>query len=232
MHELRRRAYLDTLGIESYVSRVQLSGAAPSQRLMVVRRPPLAETPVKIKPLAKGAAPLIAVELGAAGGEKPQIKSTTANPAQEISGKKQAESIPAFAIAAIACGGWLWVEELSQPEISRDQVHLIKAMVRALGLSDSKLDVSRFDWPIHRNAQLDLGEEAARASLGGFVQRKAAQEKCLGMVVLGEACKKRLDSQQFGASRCISTISGAQMLVTPSLKKQAWQDLQAIVCET
>ena len=232
MHELRRRAYLHTLGIDSYISRAQLSGAAPSQRLIVVRQPLAAEIPVKVNPSAKGRAPLIAVELGAAAAEKPQNNSTTASLAQEVPEKTQSVSIPTFTVAAIACGGWLWVEELSQPEISRDQVHLVKAMVRALGLPDNNLEVSRFDWPIHRNAQLDLGEEAARASLSGFVQRKAAQEKCRGMVLLGDACQKRLDSQQLGTSRCVNTISSAQMLVSPNLKKQVWQDLQAMVRKT
>ncbi len=229
MHELRRRAYLHTLGVDSYISRVQLSGAAPSQRLLVVRRPILTEIPVMVNPSARGKAPLIAVELGAVAGEISQNKSTAASPDQAAPEKHQSVSIPTFTVAAIVCGGWLWVEELSQPEVSRDQVNLIRAMVRALGLPDNKLNVSSFDWPIHRNAQLDLGEEAAQASLGGFVLRKAAQEKCLGMVLLGDACKKRLDSQQLGASRCVSTISSAKMLMTPSLKKQVWQDLQAIV---
>ena len=36
MNELKRRAYLDALGIDTYVSRGQLGGAAPTRRLAIV----------------------------------------------------------------------------------------------------------------------------------------------------------------------------------------------------
>ena len=36
MHELRRMAYLDALGVDSYVSRAQLPGAAATRRLAIV----------------------------------------------------------------------------------------------------------------------------------------------------------------------------------------------------
>ena len=39
MNELRRMAYLDALGVDSYVSRVQLPGAAATRRLAIVTAP-------------------------------------------------------------------------------------------------------------------------------------------------------------------------------------------------
>jgi len=228
MHELRRRTYLDTLGIDSYVSRAQLAGAAPTQRLLVVRRQAPVKAPMALKPAVTTDASPVPPVLGSLSGQKPADKPKAANSPAETPANAQPAAIPSFSVAAISCGGWLWIEELSQAAVSRDQVHLVQAMVRALGLDNKKLDVSQFDWPIHRNAQLDLGDEAARAGLGGFVQRKASQEKCQGFILLGEACQSRLGSTQLDSSHCIRTISTARMLRDSSLKKQVWEDLQAI----
>ncbi len=138
-------------------------------------------------------------------------------------------SISPFSIAAVSLGGWLWLEELPQRVVSRDQVHLMRAMVRALGLEEGELAVSQFDWPIHNNAQLDLTEEAARAALGGFVYSKVERGHCKGLVVLGAATLKKLDISQLGIKHCVTTLSTAAMLSTPALKKQAWIELQQIV---
>ena len=45
MNELRRMAYLDALGIDSYVSRTQLPGAAVTRRLAILVTP--AKAPVE-----------------------------------------------------------------------------------------------------------------------------------------------------------------------------------------
>lgn len=234
MHELSRRSYLESMGIDSYISRGQLPGAAPTQRLVISRRVPVSDTPATTVPgksaisaesptsaesntaaAFREAATTVKSQLGAA-------RSTSATPIAE---QGSAESVPAFSIAAVIAGGWLWLEELSGSPVSRDQVHLIRAMAKALALEEGELDVSQFDWPIHSNAQLDLGEDAVRAALGGFVQRKAEQWKCRGLVLLGSACQKRLDMTQLQTEQCVCTIGTGEMLRDPQLKKRAWLDL-------
>jgi hypothetical protein len=138
-------------------------------------------------------------------------------------------SIAPFSIAAVSLGGWLWLEELPHQVVSRDQVHLIRAMVKALGLEEGDLAVHQFDWPIHNNAQLDLTQDAAYAALGGFVYSKVEKERCKGLMVLGAATLEKLDISQLGIKHCLTMLSTAAMLATPALKKQAWIELQQIV---
>ena len=88
-----------------------------------------------------------------------------------------------FSLAAISCGGWLWLEELDSP-LSAEQLQLVQAMAEALDMIPGNHDpgsvdriparaaASHFDWPMHTNQQLDLGQEAARASVAAFIQRK------------------------------------------------------------
>ena len=139
------------------------------------------------------------------------------------------KTLEPFSVTAIVGGHWLWLEELPHGVLARDQVHLIQAMARALGVADAKCQPSQFDWPIHHNAQLDLGVEAARAGLAGFVQRKMEQFDCRGLIVLGRACQDRLAIQQLRVPRCVSTVSTAEMLIDPQLKKQAWGDLVPLI---
>ncbi len=214
MHELTRRAYLSSLGIDAYISRSQLPGAAPTRRLRVVRQDRIpARTQLDLSR------------------PTPALPSDAVKPAKHVTEHRatvQSTSVPAFSIAAVAAGGWLWIEEIPQVGLLQDQCQLIRAMVRALGLNDGNFDLGQFDWPIHNNAQLDLGEEAARAGLGGFLQRKAGQTECRGLILLGSACQQRLDQKQLDIGQCVCTVSTRQMLRDGQLKKQAWLDLLPI----
>jgi hypothetical protein len=229
MHELTRRTFLDAMGVDSYVSRSQLPGAAVTRRLLVSRAQ-----------VASGAA--VAAQLKAPPSMPKMDNIIKSAAALSNSQRKQAEpassdaatnttapiSIAPFSVAAISVGGWLWLEELPQQVLSRDQVHLVRAMVRALGFEEGELIVNQFDWPIHNNAQLDLTEEAACAALGGFVYSKVEKQRCKGLVVLGAATAKKINVSQLGIKHCVTTLATAAMLVKPELKKQAWVELQQI----
>ncbi len=112
--------------------------------------------------------------------------------------------------------------------VSAEQVQLVQGMARALGASDEKPQVSRFDWPMHNNQQLDLGEGAASAALAGFIGRKLEQQACHGVVLLGEQCRQRVPLDQLGAAIVVSTVSTAEMLVDSRRKREAWRDLQPL----
>ncbi|MFT5710043.1 MAG: hypothetical protein ACI8QT_000731 [Halioglobus sp.] len=220
MHELTRRTFLDAMGVDCYVSRSQLAGAAPTRRLLVSRAREVPNAPVAEKLKQQPAAmPKTEHAARAAAPAAPHV-ATSANASASIS---------PFSFAAVSLGGWLWLEELPHRVISRDQVHLMRAMVRALGLEEGEVAVSQFDWPIHNNAQLDLTQEAAYAALGGFVYSKVEKQRCKGLVVLGAVTLKKLDISQLGIKHCVTTLSTAAMLATPALKKQVWIELQQIV---
>jgi hypothetical protein len=142
-----------------------------------------------------------------------------------------AESIESFSIAAVAVGGWLWLEELEHALLAREQLQMIRAMALALGgeAAAQAPDISQFDWPIHRNTQFDLGDEAARAGLQGFLSRQLQRQRCAGVVILGEACGRRLGPDGPDGLRRVQTVSTAAMLADPGLKRRAWRDLQPLL---
>ncbi len=230
MHELTRRTFLDAIGVDTYVSRGQLPGAAPTRRLLVSRTSDVPIAPAVQKLKSPPTMPKIGdlIERSPATSNSKLKQAKPATPTAETSAVAPV-SISPFSIAAVSIGGWLWLEELPQRVVSRDQVNLMRAMVRALGLEEGELAVSQFDWPIHNNAQLDLTEEAACAALGGFVYNKVEKGHCKGVVVLGADTLKKLNIGQLGIKHCVTTLSTAAMLATPELKKQAWIELQQIV---
>ena len=141
-----------------------------------------------------------------------EVKPTTASP-------------ESFSIAAIIVGGWLWLEELPGAVLASEQVQLITAIGRALGLPQAQPAVAQFDWPIHTNQQFDLGPDAAASGLQGFVQRQLTDFDIKAVVLLGDECKTRLTAQQLNAERLLTTVSTRNMLERCELKRQAWQDL-------
>jgi hypothetical protein len=228
MHELSRMAYLDALGIDSYVSRAQLPGAAATQRLAIVIAPSSQQLPAGVIPPES----LLS---------RPALVAQPARPAavsvQASAASQQSEPVPRFSLTAIVAGDWLWLEELAGP-LTTDQVRLVQSMAQALLLCHQSLggevkpavqpEVAQFDWPIHTNHQLALGEEAARASVVGFVDRRLGQHGCRGLVLLGQACVQRVPRQQISIVT-VDTMSSAEILAQPALKRQVWRDLLPLV---
>jgi len=189
MNELTRTRYLQALGTDTYISRSQLPGAAVTRRLTIVRQAPaqslaqgLSQTGSSpAKPAAHAAVvPEPMPELEAS--PKAQARDSAAE--QPV---KRSED-PRFSLVAISCGGWLWLEEQKDSSRLTDQLQLVQSMANAMGLVDAaaaaRALATEFEWPIHNNRQLDQGEEAARASVAGFIQRKLEPLDCQGVVLL------------------------------------------------
>lgn len=227
MHELKRRAYLDAMGIATYVSRGQLPGAATTKKLAIARRsvskvdsghvPQLGRSPVD-EPAASHMPNIdFAERLGT---RRPEPI------AQKIQDTASVAAVE-FGVTAFVTGRWLWLEEFPRNEaLMRDQVLLVQSMARAMGWGADKPDVSTFNWPIHNSNQLEQGEGAARAALGGFIGRKLDMLKCRGLVLLGNNTRQWVSSEQFESIVFIATVSTVDILRDPSLKKQAWRDLK------
>jgi hypothetical protein len=237
---LRRRSYLQAMGVDSYISRRALPGAAPSRKLAVVAlASPAQPEPISAPPVAPPVPERDSLPAGSPAPSPkvmpPKVAEVKARqPAVEEAVQEVAkavtagEAIESFTVAAVMSGGWLWLEEIPQPLISREQVQLIQSMVFALKLPQGSAEVNQFDWPIHRNTQLDLGQAAAQAGLAGFVTRKIEQGSCQGVVLLGDKVVDRIDAGHFKQLRLLRTVSALAMLSQPGLKRQAWRDLQAL----
>jgi hypothetical protein len=228
MDELTRSKYLQALGTDAYVSRGQLPGAAVTRRLAIVQPSPR-PLPQVVPAVADGAARSPAVPV-----KMPQLKAVPASEAPEAASGRPVEQIqgPEFSLVAISCGGMLWLEERSGENRLSEQLVLVQSMAEALGMinreASTRATSAQFDWPIHKNRQLHQGEEAARSSVAGFVQRKLEQLGCQGLVLLGAGCEGRLALNQLDCAKVVCTVSTAEMLRDPLLKQQAWRDLQPV----
>lgn len=222
-HAIQQHTYLDALGIAHFVSRVDLPGAAPSRRVPVpVPRPPAAtepaaavETPAKIAKTAPRM-PKLSAEPATPAVPEPPPAAKAPEPA----------ALVRFSIAAVVVGPLLWLEEIPEGVVGREQVALMRAMAGALGVQ-AQPSVTQFDWPLHNNRQLDLGEEAARAAFGSFVLRRSQEQACEALILLGEACGARLGELP-GAPLQILTAATRDMLADPALKRRVWRDLQPL----
>lgn len=231
MQELQRLAYLDALGIDSYVSRKQLPGAAVTRRLAVRGAGrSVAVEKVAGPPTTPAVPPPQRVERIR---ERPGRNTTDRTPALPETGRP-GTPVPRFSLVAIVAGEWLWLEELVGMPLTTEQVRLVHAMARALYLERGKAasslaarpEVTQFDWPIHSNHQLDQGEEAARAGVAGFIGRKLEQHGCMGLVLLGQPCAARVPDM--GIHR-VTTAGSAEILARPALKAQVWRELLPLV---
>ena len=237
VNEIQRSVYLRAMGVDSYVSRRQLPGAAETRRLALLRAVPAPQAPVAAAPPADAGPmrrPAAPVEIPRLAGGKPAPA-----PAAAAVRPAPGEPAPRFSIAAISCGGWLWLEELYSP-LSPQQSQLVQAMAEALLMvygNDSadpgdrvlaRAAVSQFDWPMHSNQQLDQGVQAARAGLAAFIQRKLELADCKGLVLLGRACEERVPLEQLACPRIARTASTADILRDPLLKRQVWRDLRSL----
>ncbi|RLQ21694.1 hypothetical protein DWB85_11820 [Seongchinamella sediminis] len=218
MNEIDRLRYLHAMGVDAYVSRGQLPGAAPSKRLLLVAAPGHQATPAAPEPAARPAA-------------TPQLDVVKDKPAPRPAPARAQTLAPTvrFRLAAVFCGGIAWVESLGDRPLAREQVQLIQGMARAVHGSADTPKVAQFDWPIHNNPQLDQGEAAARAGVLAFLQRHIEEQKCRGLVILGEDAAAYVDAGGLGALPRVATLSTLQMLEQPAGKRQVWADLQPLV---
>ncbi len=236
--ELTRLAYLQAMDIAGYVARSPLPGAAPSHPLasLVLKAP--ASTPT-----GDNAKAALASALGTESAALPAMdparhaaltaKSRLGAEAEApVGGQQTAPSavpVPTFTVVATLVADVLWLEELRYPALATEQVQLLQAMAAALGIPNSRFEVTQFNWPLHRNRQLDQGEEAAIAALTGFASRQLEEQSCRAVVLLGASVRQRVSASQLSAAVQISTVSTAEMLEQPTLKAQAWRDLRPLV---
>jgi len=236
MNELRRMAYLEAMGVDHYISRRQLPGAAVSRRLPIVTKV-RASTPAGSLTTAEPVQSPVQAPPVQRIDQTGLVVRATKPPADEVR-RPAALDTPRFSLVTLVAGAWLWMEELGDMPLTTEQVQLVQSMAYALlrcaggdgAAAPARLrpDVLRFDWPMHNNHQLDLGEEAARVGIAAFVSRRVEQHHCRGVVLLGQACAQRVLPLSLDAPT-VCTASSAEILQQPALKQTVWQDLQQLM---
>lgn len=240
MNEARRTAYLAAMGIDGYVSRTQLPGAAPTCRREVASVPIEREASPAHTGVLSGSP--VVVEATAPPADATGVVPRRQSAARPVPGiaEQRMRTVPRdgsgparFSLAAIAAGGILWLEELAGMPLAREQVQLVAAMARAVAASGAedgdKPEVTQFNWPIHTNTQFDQSEDAARAALAGFLGRRLEQHQCRGLVLLGDASARRTPLDALPAIARVQVPSTREMLENPKLKKTAWIELRGLV---
>lgn len=247
MHELSRLAYLNSLGIDAYISRGQQPGAAPSRRLMVVPPPAgaLAATAPStaasnmpapaVRPsldLSPSSRPVVPRGLDRAShGETPGARGSSTNTRPAAAEKAHVT----FSLAALVAGRILWLESLGEMPLASEQVSLVQAMAHALERcvaasqagAAQRPEIARFDWPMHQNQQLDNSREAALAGLTAFMQRRIEQHQCRAVVMLGSATAQWVAGAALDVP-VVQSLSTRQMIEDAASKAQVWRELSPL----
>jgi hypothetical protein len=229
--EIARLRALQAMGITPLVARRVLPGAAPSQRLRLKASPP-GNGPAQPAGAA-GVRPPASPQSAAA-----QALRDTLTPRQGAAVEVPAPSAPRaavagtpterFRLAVVQAGARLWVEDLRDAVLAREQVDLIASIAAALAhpeVPSERPRVAQFDWPLHGNQQLDLGPDEAAASLSSFLNRQLDERGCVELMCLGGAATQRLRSLSLACARR-DLPSTRELLAEPLRKRELWAALR------
>jgi hypothetical protein len=130
-----------------------------------------------------------------------------------------------FRLAALLAGDALWLEELGDAPLAREQVALVHAMARACGWAREAPRVQEFAWPMHRNPQLDQGAGAAAVALQAFLARLAGEASLTRILLLGSGARERAAALTLPAPVAVLPSTRA-MLAGAAAKREAWAVLR------
>ncbi|MEM6606083.1 MAG: hypothetical protein AAF671_10000, partial [Pseudomonadota bacterium] len=248
--ELTRLRYLHAMGMTPLVSRRRVPGSAPLQRLALrstllssASAPGNASADRKRIGSDSGsnqrgrsdpeqssqktqksatAAELTEATTASAPGLKPKPASIPPPPAPERA------PVVEFSLAAFVCAGRLWVEELPENLIQQDQRSLVAMMGVALShpeVVERTAQVYQFDWPLHKNSQLDLSEAEATLALESFLRRQIENHQCSELICLGEGAVRRVAGFALDINQT-AIPSTIDMIRNPERKRDAWLALR------
>ncbi|MFC5697516.1 energy transducer TonB [Pseudomonas sp. GCM10022186] len=257
--EHRRRAYLDAMQVATWLPRVALPFAAPSNPELLALAPevpledapkPVAETSTTATPAAE-ARPATSVRAkieiprpGSAPRPAIQPEPEPASEPEAAPAKVEALPPPRFSLQLLRAGNCLLLVELptGEPFQSRDPAYLLlKDLLRAAGLPDSPQMIGEpVRWPLLNGGSMDQGPDAARDFVQGFVGVRLEEQgecACLWLVGLpavrfaGEA-----DSDAFNRELQVEglgaawALPGLELLMDePGRKAELWQAMRRVL---
>jgi hypothetical protein len=139
-----------------------------------------------------------------------------------------ADNIPHFALTiAKSQSGILIIDDgLQAGQEYTDYLRLLQNMLLAVGAGQQAIQLDPFVWPMVKNAQIDQGDDAARQTLAVYINKLIEDLSVKYLLVMGDNARTYVAPEQ--AVMRIDTVSALRMLAEPVLKRQAWQDLQAL----
>jgi hypothetical protein len=248
MNELQRQAYMDAMGIDSYMPRLLLAGAKPST-LCEMPISALNSTAVDARtqaPQSTLAQPLAgrrgAAAIQALFDEPPQMVARNMTEAVQelVSATVSQQSVPQFSLSIIRAENILLIDEGMQGDAHPAHYRqLLQNILFAVGAGKPNVVVDDFVWPMARNRQIDQSETAARQTLEAFVVKQVEQLGIRYILLMGNMPALYLGQQtasmgefiqhsRFAPAQLLCTHSIYPLLATPSLKRDVWQHLQPL----
>ncbi|MGI9285190.1 MAG: hypothetical protein ACR2P1_07350 [Pseudomonadales bacterium] len=247
MEATRRQHYLSAIGIDCWLPRQQLPGAAPGSvyvRKLTEQAAALPETPASQTGRDSNTNDTDAARSSAA---RLQQEFTGAVPAKTTSGRipQQPQTAAQADATSFQLAFYAWAPELlvvDQVQDARMQQQLISNLLFALGHSSlQRTQPDYFDWPIRGGRQaLAL---SPHEMVFGVLQRVLEQHKPRNMLLMGELAVKHVlatkdkdfvagvspdSSPLYLGVSIVTTHASAELLHNPQLKAETWQHLQSL----
>lgn len=231
MLEPHRSRYLRALGVDVYVPRQLLPGAAIAEPVAweleveaVVLSPlkdSLVDAPasgVVVTPSARLSLPDL--EIAA----KSVAKSLPQTPVIETS----KIDLPRFSLMVARCDiGIVVIDEGPRAEQRREEyIRLLGSLMFALYRRPVMIEADQFVWPMVKNPVVDQGEQAARDTLGAYLQRQCSLVNGRTIVALGGGAAQWLNSDP--DFHVVPGVSLWRCLADGSVKRTLWQQLQSL----
>ncbi len=239
MNELQRQAYMDAMGVDCYMPRLQLPGALPSQLCELPSLDVIAElveqtdaTSTAHNSIAHNktnqspATAQSAVGSGRAAAmqalfdEKPKsvdhnVVKTAESPSSPKAAKQQ---VPHFSLSITRGQGVLLVDGGLPGDINpAEYLQLLQNILFAIGVGNQPLSIDTFAWPMVRNSQVDQSETAARQTLEAFIAKQIEQLNARYILVLGQTAAQYLSQQTLPVGQFVRhSALDAQLLHTQS----------------
>ena len=258
MNELQRQAYMEAMGVDCYIPRLQLPGALPSQ-LCDLPLPgsaaELIEQQAVTAPAGTGiagqanAAPQ-AVGYGRAAAMQALLDEKPAAPASKVAdvtqelvsaAKVTRQQVPQFSLSITRGNNVLLIDEGLPGDINpAEYLQLLQNIVFAVGAGKQQLFIDAFVWPMVRNShsQIDQSETAARQTLEAFIAKQIDQLSTRYILVMGDTAAQYLTQQTLPigefvqhpqlTAQLLRTRSAYPLLSDASRKREVWQDLQPL----
>lgn len=208
MHERSRLAYLDALGVVSWVPRERVSHAAERPPAQPPSPDIAPSSAVEAEPMVVESPPLVSLAA-----EQPVVdRSGEASSPERVSEPEHpqpaAQGIHSPTMAPFYLQLWLagpcaLLLQISEPGLEKatKPYRLLTDILRAAGLPDHPVLFADFQWPLTRNPQFDRGAVAASQALSAFVQARLEDQAVVSIGCFGSRCTLLADADPTAGER-------------------------------
>ena len=230
--EQARRHLLSSLGLVPLISRYDPVGARPANRLAV----PVVDAGSEGRDHGAAEGNTISYREGEMQGDQLRAllrhdSGVTRSPASDGRDTDRSDSPAAtpnrseqrLSLLIVVTGDVLWIEQLEDQLLRREQLHLIAAMGRAIRGPSVTCEHQQFDWPPDGALKL-MQADGLQEMLAGLLQRMATDHQSQLVIELGSIdLLPPLDLAVY------SIPSSLTMLQDPGTKRTAWSILKSLV---